>query len=101
VEIAIEAKAKLDKLGIPTRVVSVPSMEFFNRQGKAYREKLLGTEKIRVAIEAAVRQGWEPFIGNDGIFIGMSGFGASGPAEKLYKHFGITADAVVKAVRRK
>jgi transketolase len=101
VEIAMEAKAALDKKGTPTRVISVPSMELFARQGKAYREKILGTEKIRIAIEAGVRQGWDSFIGTDGIFIGMTGFGASGPAEKLYEHFGITAKAAVRAASRK
>jgi transketolase len=101
VEIAIDAKAKLDAAGFPARVVSVPSFDLFEKQGKAYKEKLLGTEKIRVAIEAGVRTTWDRFIGLDGIFIGMTGFGASGPAEKLYEHFGITAAAVVKAVKKK
>ncbi len=99
VEIALEAKALLDKAGTPNRVVSVPSMELFEKQGRAYREKLLGTEKIRIAIEAGVRTGWDPFIGTDGRFIGMTGFGASAPAEDLYKHFGVTAKAVVKAAK--
>jgi transketolase len=100
VEIAIEAQANLEKAGTPTRVVSVPSFELFERQSKAYKDKLLGTEKKRIAIEAGVAQGWNRFIGNDGIFIGMKTFGASGPAEALYKHFGITAMAVVKAARK-
>jgi transketolase len=100
VEIAMEAKAALDKAGTPTRVVSVPSMEFFEKQSKAYKEKLLGTEKTRIAIEAAVAQGWNRFIGNDGVFIGMKGYGASAPAEALYKHFGITAKAIVKAAKK-
>ena len=97
VEIAIAAKAMLDQAGKPTRVVSVPSMECFERQDKAYKAKILGTETIRIAIEAGVRTCWDRFIGVDGSFIGMTGFGASGPAEQLYKHFGITAEAVVKA----
>ena len=100
VEITIEAKATLDKAGTPTRVVSVPSMELFEKQSKAYKEKLLGTEKTRIAIEAGVAQGWNRFIGDDGVFIGMKGFGASAPAEALYKHFGITAKAIVKAARK-
>ncbi|HLF21309.1 MAG TPA: transketolase C-terminal domain-containing protein, partial [Aestuariivirga sp.] len=100
VEIAMEAKAILDKAGTPTRVVSVPSMELFEKQGKAYKERLLGGEKIRIAIEAGVHQGWDRFIGQDGSFIGMTGFGASAPAEMLYKHFGITAKAAVKAARK-
>ena len=99
VEIAMEAKATLDKAGTPSRVVSVPSMELFERQSKAYKAKLLGTEKIRIAIEAGVRTGWDRFIGVDGKFIGMKSFGASAPAEDLYKHFGITAKAVVKVAK--
>ncbi len=99
VEIALEAKGVLDKAGTPARVVSVPSMELFEKQSRAYKEKLLGAEKIRIAIEAGVRTGWDPFIGTSGKFIGMTGFGASAPAEDLYKHFGITAKAVVKAAR--
>ena len=71
VEIAMEAKATLDKAGTPSRVVSVPSMELFERQSKAYKAKLLGTEKIRIAIEAGVRTSWDRFIGVDGKFIGM------------------------------
>ena len=97
VEIAIAAKALLDQAGKPARVVSVPSMENFAAQDAAYRTKVLGQEKTRIAIEAGVRTGWDRFIGVDGTFIGMTGFGASGPAELLYKHFGITAEAVVKA----
>ena len=100
VEIAIEAQAILEKAGTPTRVVSVPSFELFEKQSRAYKEKLLGTEKKRIAIEAGVAQGWNRFIGNDGTFIGMKSFGASGPAEALYKHFGITAKAIVKAARK-
>ena len=100
VEIAMEAKTMLDKKGIPTRVVSVPSMELFERQSKAYKAKVLGTEKTRIAIEAGVRQSWDRFIGSEGKFIGMTGFGASAPAEKLYEHFGITAKAVVKAAAK-
>ena len=99
VEIAIAAKEILDKAGTPTRVASVPSMELFEKQGKAYKEKLLGAEKIRIAIEAGVRTGWDRFIGTGGKFVGMNGFGASAPAEKLYEHFGITAKAAVKAAR--
>ncbi len=100
VEIAMEAQATLEKSGTPTRVVSVPSMELFEQQSKAYRERVMGTEKIRIAIEAGVSQGWNRFIGNEGTFIGMKGYGASGPAEELYKHFGITAKAIVKAAKK-
>jgi len=101
VEIAINAKEMLDKKGIATRVVSVPSMELFEKQSKAYKAKLLGTEKIRIAVEAGVKTGWEKFIGDNGKFVGMHGFGASAPAEILYEKFGITAKAVVKAASGK
>jgi transketolase len=101
VEIAVAAKERLDQYGLPARVVSVPSMELFFAQPQAYRRAILGVEKIRIAIEAAVRQGWGPFIGQDGIFIGMHGFGASAPYEDLYRHFGITPEAVLKAVKKR
>jgi transketolase len=101
IEIAMDAKATLDKKGIPTRVVSVPSMELFERQSKAYKAGVMGTEKIRIAIEAGVKTGWEKFIGDNGHFIGMTSFGASAPAEVLYEKFGITAKAVVKAASSK
>jgi transketolase len=100
VEIALDAKALLDKKGIATRVVSVPSMELFERQSKATKAKVLGTEKVRIAVEAGLRQGWDRFIGTEGTFIGMTGFGASAPAEVLYEKFGITAKAVVKAASK-
>jgi transketolase len=98
VEIALAARATLDAAGIPVRVVSVPSMELFAAQEKSYRDTVLGSEKIRVAVEAAIAMGWERFIGGDGIFIGMSGYGASAPIEKLYEHFGITPKAVADAI---
>ena len=98
VEIALAAKALLDGAGRRTRVVSVPSMELFEAQDEAYRRQVLGQEKIRIGIEAAIRMGWDRYIGADGIFIGMTGFGASAPAEQLYPHFGITAAAVLAAV---
>ncbi len=97
VEIALAAKAMLDAAGRPTRVVSVPSMERFEAQDAAYRARLLGDEAVRIAVEAGVRTGWDRFIGTGGQFIGMKSFGASGPAEQLYRHFGITAEAVAAA----
>ncbi len=99
VAIALEAREKLEAGGIPARVVSVPCFELFGEQSAQYRGSVIGEAPVRVGIEAAVRQGWDAIIGSDGIFIGMTGFGASGPIEKLYPHFGITAQAVVKAVK--
>jgi transketolase len=98
VEIALAARAALEKKGRPTRVISVPCFELFDKQHADYKAAVLGASPVKVAIEAGIRQGWDAFIGRDGIFIGMDGFGASAPAEKLYQHYGITADATVAAV---
>lgn len=101
VAIAVDARAKLQACGIPAAVVSMPSWELFEAQDAAYRHVVLGPATLRVGVEAAMRFGWDRWIGPEGIFIGMRGFGASGPADALYRHFGITADAVVDAVRSK
>ncbi len=95
----MEAHAALDAQGIAARVVSVPSFERFLAEDDDYRAATIGTAPIRVGIEAAVREGWDRVIGENGIFVGMSTFGASGPYEELYKHFGITAEAVVEKVK--
>lgn len=105
VEIALAARETLEAEGTPTRVVSVPCMELFRDQPAEYRRKVLPAGTTRVAIEAAIRMPWDWLLlgegGNEAKsgFIGMHGFGASGPAEDLYKHFGITAEAVVDLVR--
>ncbi|WP_303854166.1 transketolase [Bartonella apis] len=101
VEIAVKARETLENKGIPTRVVSVPCFELFERQVESYRTALIGTAPVKIAIEAAIRQGWDRFIGSDGLFIGMHGFGASGPISALYQHFGITPEAVVAAAEAK
>lgn len=101
VEIALAARDQLEANGHPTRVVSVPCFELFEEQSDDYKAKVLGDAPVKVAVEAAIRMGWDRFIGLDGIFIGMTGFGASGPIEELYKHFGITADAIVAAAEGK
>jgi transketolase len=98
IEIALAAQKQLAEKGVAAKVVSMPCWELFDQQPKSYREEVLGKDTIKVAIEAALGFGWERYIGIDGIFIGMNGFGASAPATELYKHFGITADAVVTAV---
>jgi len=98
VQVALAAHRTLTDEGIATRVVAVPSMELFAAQPDDYRKLVLGEEPVRVAIEAGVRMGWDPFIGTDGIFIGMSGFGASAPAPALFEYFGITPEAAVEAV---
>jgi transketolase len=101
VAIAMAARELLKAEGIAARVVSTPCWELFERQDAAYRAQVIGRAPVRVAVEAAVRQGWERFIGEDGGFVGMTGFGASAPAERLYKEFGITPEAVAAEVRRR
>ena len=101
VGIAVAARALLEAGGIPTRVVSTPCWELFDRQSKTYQAETIGTAAVRIAVEAGVRQGWERFIGEDGLFIGMTGYGASAPSEKLYAEFGITPEAVADAVKAK
>jgi transketolase len=100
VEIAVAAQKQLAAKGIATRVVSVPSLDLLLEQPKAQRKAIIGNAPIKIAIEAAVRFGWDAVIGPDGVFIGMHGFGASAPAKDLYPHFGITAAAVVDAATK-
>jgi transketolase len=77
--------------------VSVPSFELFAAQSADDREAIIGTAPVKVAVEAGVRQGWDAIIGPDGAFVGMSSFGASAPYKDLYRHFGITAEAIADA----
>jgi transketolase len=94
VAIAVAAREALQAEGIGTRVVSTPCWELFESQPISYRLETIGGSPVRLAVEAGVRLGWERFIGEDGAFVGMTGFGASAPAERLYREFGITAEAV-------
>ncbi|MEH2504258.1 transketolase [Bradyrhizobium sp. AZCC 1578] len=101
VEIAVAAQKQLSERGIASRVVSVPSLELLLAQPADRKKAIIGNAPIKVAIEAAVRWGWDAVIGQDGEFIGMHGFGASAPAKDLFKHFGITAEAAVNAVLKR
>ncbi len=101
VSVALEARALLEAGGIGTRVVSTPCWELFAAQSLDYQATVIGETEVRVAVEAGVRMGWDRFIGEDGVFVGMNSFGASAPAEVLYKHFGITAEGVAAAARAK
>jgi transketolase len=101
VEIAVAAQKQLDVRGIATRVVSVPSLELLLAQPAEKQKAIIGNAPVKIAIEAAVRWGWDAVIGQDGGFVGMHGFGASAPAKDLYKHFGITAEAVVEAASKR
>ncbi len=99
VSLAVEAQKKLEEKGIKTAVVSLPCWELFDKQDARYKNSVLGTAP-KVAVEAASGFGWEKYVGNNGRIIAMDGFGASGPAGELYKHFGITADNIAKAVEK-
>jgi transketolase len=97
VAIAVEAQKILGANGVPARVVSVPCFELFLAAPEPTRRAVIGEAPVKVAVEAAVRQGWDAIIGSDGAFIGMSGFGASAPYKELYRHFGITPERVAEA----
>jgi transketolase len=98
--IALEAHEQLSAAGVKTRLVSMPSWELFEEQDAAYRESVLPSSvAARVAVEAGIAQGWDRYLGASGRFVGMTSFGASGPFQKLYAHFGITAENVANQVK--
>jgi transketolase len=99
VAIAVDGQKALAAEGIASKVVSVPSMELFFEQSDAYRQEVIGKPRARVAVEAGVRMSWDRLLGESGRFVGMHSFGASAPIGALYEHFGITAKAVVEAVK--
>ena len=100
VGIAMEAKAALDAAGTPTRVVSMPSTDVFDRQDAGYRESVLpNAVRRRVAVEAGITDFWRKYVGLDGAVIGIDRFGASAPGGVLFKHFGFTAEAIVEAAK--
>jgi transketolase len=98
-QLAVQAAEMLAAEGIHARVVSAPCLERFHNQDDSYRDAVLPEGVPCVAVEAALRFGWDSLIGRSGAFVGMDGFGASAPAEALYEHFGITAEAVAEAAR--
>jgi transketolase len=99
--LAVAARKLLVARKIPTRVVSVPCFELFFALTEAERANVIGVAKVKVAVEAGIRQGWDAIIGSAGIFVGMTGFGASAPYKDLYRYFGITAEKVAEAVLSK
>jgi transketolase len=100
VELAMQAAKQLAGDGIRARVVSMPSTNTFDRQPAEWRESVLPRNaRKRVAIEAGVTDYWRKYVGLDGAVVGIDSFGASAPIDALYKHFGITVDAVVAAAR--
>jgi transketolase len=101
VQVALAARARLEAAGVPTRVVSMPCIEWFAAQDQAYRDSvLLPDVKARVSVEAAVTLGWERWVGEAGEAVGLDHFGASAPYEVLYEQFGITAERVAAAAQR-
>lgn len=100
--LCVEAAKQLRAQGKKVRVVSAPCLELFDAQPVAYRAQVLGAAGTRrIAVEAAIGQGWEKYLGENGTFIGMQGFGASAPAPALYQHFGITVEAIMAAAQSK
>ena len=99
VHIALEASMMLSERGVDARVVSMPSFEIFDEQSNTYREQVLPSDiKVRVAIEAGVTAGWDRFVGDQGKVIGIDRFGASAPADTVYKQLGLTPDTMVETV---
>ena len=101
VAIAVDAKKLLAAKGVSARVVSVPCFELLLEAPEVARRAVIGDAPVKVGVEAAIRQGWDAIIGSDGVFVGMNGFGASAPYKDLYKHFGVTPEAVADAALRK
>jgi transketolase len=101
VHLAVTARELLAARGIRAAVVSMPCWSLFDRQTTKYRKSVLGSARLpRVAVEAGVAFGWERYLGGKGAFVGMSGFGASAPAADLYRHFGITPEAIAEATQK-
>jgi len=99
VDLAMQAREIMQAEGVAVRVVSMPCWKLFEQQSETYREQILGPGTAKVAVEAAVREGWDRYIGAHGRFVGMHGFGASGPYKDVYKHFALTPEVVADAVR--
>jgi transketolase len=98
VEIAVEARKKLQEKGIGARVISMPCWRLFDEQSDDYKASILNNDSIKVAVEAGSEMGWHKYIGSNGIFIGMKSFGESASYKTLYEHFNINADYIVKCV---
>ena len=100
VDICLAAHDQLTAEGIASRVISMPCWELFDEQDQHYRDQVLPPGVLaRVGVEAGIRQGWDAYLGPEGRFVGMTGFGASAPASVLYEHFGITAENVASQAR--
>ena len=101
IQYCLGAADQLNSEGVKTRVVSMPCWKLFDEQPAEYRESVLPVAVTkRVAVEAGIKMGWERYLGTDGEFVGLTGFGASAPAEELYEHFGITIAGIVAKVKQ-
>ena len=100
VQIAIEAQKKLKNININSKVISMPCQELFDKQSKEYREKIIDKESIKISIEAGSVFGWEKYVGSNGISLGMKSFGKSAPYKKIYEHFNLTSDNIVKLTKK-
>ena len=99
VEIALEAYEKLNNENINTKVISVPCYDIFNKQKEDYKKEILGENTFKISIEASTESGWKKVVGKDGVTLGMSTYGKSGPYKEVYKLFNLTSDEVVKIVK--
>ena len=100
VQIAIEALNKLQEININSKVISLPCQELFDKQSKEYKEKIIDKNSIKISIEAGSIYGWEKYVGPDGISLGIKSFGKSAPYKKIYEHFNLTSDNVVKLAKK-
>ena len=101
VSLAVEVYKELKNDGINSRVVSAPSFELLNKQDNDYIDETLGQSGLRVGIEASTGLGWHNYLGDQGLFIGMNSFGASAPADQLYKNFGIDKENIINKIKEK
>ena len=99
VEIALEAYEKLNNENIDAKVISVPCYDIFNKQEENYKKEILGENTFKISIEASTESGWKKVVGKDGVTLGMSTYGKSGPYKEVYKLFNLTSDEVVKIVK--
>ena len=100
VQIAIDALNKLKEDNINSKVVSMPCQELFDKQSKEYREKVIEKNSIKISIEAGNIFGWEKYVGSKGFSLGIKSFGKSAPYKKIYEHFNLTSDNVVKLAKK-
>ena len=100
VEIALEAQEKLNNINILSKVISVPCYDLFDKQKDDYKNEILGENTFKISIEASSESGWKKIVGKNGVTLGMSSFGKSGPYKDIYKLFNLTSDEIVKLVKK-